>query len=87
MLLAVGLASVASVENADHVRRSAVFVDDAVVPDPYPVQMLSADELATACRDGVCGQLFDCGDDARNLLAVYAAQVTLSRALPFNAAG
>jgi len=77
----------ADVEDADNPGRGVVLVYHAVVTNPDSVDALSPDQFPAADRRRVAHRPFDPGDDARNLLAVYPAQITLGRALPLNAAG
>ena len=74
-------------EDADNAVRGIVLVYHSVVADSNSVDMLRADESSTPYGSRVVCQATCCGDDTRYLLAVYAAQVMLSRALPFNSAG
>jgi hypothetical protein len=75
--LAVCFSAVTHVEDTDSARCGVVLVYHAVVANPDSVDALGPDQLPAVDRSRVARQPFDCGDDARYLLAVYPTQVTL----------
>ncbi len=55
-LLAVNLSAVADVEDSEDIALQINFVDDPVVPDPYPILMFRSTKLARVSRKRIASQ-------------------------------